>query len=722
MDDRQTADVDSSKVAATLGGSGLPDVDVAMRKAAAPVPARPTNVYDKRAADEKALGAKFISQMEGLDKNPSTAIPDTHYESFKEKMPEPDPVRAFGSWASLFGIVMGASTKAPLTSALNASASAMKASRDWDLRKYQDAKDRFQIDMEVMEKNSKAQMERRNAYMNMFKTNMDVANAMAQADSAAEKDKLNDWKTREEVHAASTRLALESQRQKFEMMKYQKEQYAHLGYVDAAVTEKMNELAPGMPDGPEKDKLREQLKKTQGNWVEMRANQLEQKWDADLKAAASSRGAKAAVAQAKGDWLEAQAARLGISPGDPGFEEKMAPYMKWAEERWGKGTEIELKAEVSKDVNRAKALSSQETRVLIESMKTQSKMAVQAAIDRRADKHEIAAAQRQDKALELGWATYDRLSEKDKEALAFNKDKFQEHIREFGEHELGLAERAEQAADLRKQGLGILAQRLELSIKKDREGEAAAQAMSQEEKMFYAKRVQLDPHAMPNLGNGVFASRIKTEIAGMAAHLSIEQNISPAMVNANQNAYQGTEKAVQKLEGIKAGTELFEQKYIYQMEILEGLLKKGIGASGPKFLNTPVNQLKGQLGDAGYAALEQAVNTIVGDASRAVSGGTLSIAQTHAGVLDETRKMINTDVPVSALKAKLDIIKQEIGATRRAQASVENKYNAIIGGKETPPPQARIDAAQIGDKILNKATGTMWLKDVDGIRPLLPGE
>jgi hypothetical protein len=65
--------------------------------------------------------------------------PEFKPKEFEGKMPENDPVKSFGSIASVIGIMGSLLTKQPLTSALNASTAAMNAYRKNDVDAYQSA-------------------------------------------------------------------------------------------------------------------------------------------------------------------------------------------------------------------------------------------------------------------------------------------------------------------------------------------------------------------------------------------------------------------------------------------------------------------------------------------------------------------------------------------------------------------------------------------------------
>jgi len=104
-------------------------------------------------------------------------------EPWTKKRPEADPVREFGSWASGLAILAGALTRTPMTTALNASAEAMKAIRAGDLATYEDQKKTWQENIDIAIKNAELQYK---AYDLAYKEGRDTyADRMAAITTAA---------------------------------------------------------------------------------------------------------------------------------------------------------------------------------------------------------------------------------------------------------------------------------------------------------------------------------------------------------------------------------------------------------------------------------------------------------------------------------------------------------------------------------------------------------
>lgn len=100
--------------------------------------------------------------------------------SEEHKKFETSPLEAFGSFASVFGIVASAFTHAPLENALNASASAMNAIREGDEEKYKRAEGAHKEAMDLVVKRHTMQREAFSDANTLMKTDMAAGLAKAQ--------------------------------------------------------------------------------------------------------------------------------------------------------------------------------------------------------------------------------------------------------------------------------------------------------------------------------------------------------------------------------------------------------------------------------------------------------------------------------------------------------------------------------------------------------------
>jgi hypothetical protein len=118
--------------------------------------------YLQEAEARRAKGDAERAQFDKDNPLPKAA----KLEPWTQKLPEPDPAKSFGSWASVFGVLAGSLSRQPLTAALNASGMAMQAMRANDIKAYEDAKQTWKDNLDITLKNSEQEYK---AYEAAFK-------------------------------------------------------------------------------------------------------------------------------------------------------------------------------------------------------------------------------------------------------------------------------------------------------------------------------------------------------------------------------------------------------------------------------------------------------------------------------------------------------------------------------------------------------------------------
>jgi hypothetical protein len=143
---------------------------------------------------------------------------DPHFHPWEEKLPEVDPMRAFGSAASVFGVLAGALTRKGIASSLDASGAAMKALRANDLATYADAKQTWKDNIEWVKQKSEAELADYEHAMDVRKTDFAAGTALLQA-SAAKWDNqalLHSVKSGNDEHMVGQLDSLAKSKQQFE--------------------------------------------------------------------------------------------------------------------------------------------------------------------------------------------------------------------------------------------------------------------------------------------------------------------------------------------------------------------------------------------------------------------------------------------------------------------------------------------------------------------------
>lgn len=107
-----------------------------------------------------------------------------------EKPPETGPLEAFGSAASVLGIIGAFLTRRPLTTALNASASAMDALRVKDQQGFENAIREWKVNADYVNEANRVQQSRYDAAMKAHEGDVNLQLAAIKAEAAASQDRL----------------------------------------------------------------------------------------------------------------------------------------------------------------------------------------------------------------------------------------------------------------------------------------------------------------------------------------------------------------------------------------------------------------------------------------------------------------------------------------------------------------------------------------------------
>jgi len=165
------------------------DADIAKTTAAPKPPTAPPAALaiDDLMKQESELSGAYRKNLE--KKNAELEALKPNLQPFSQKMPEVDPARAFGSWASVLGVLAGSLTRQPLTAALNASGMAMQAIRANDIKGYEDAKQTWKENTDLAIKNAEWSYKQYQAGLDLMKTNYDAGAAHIKTTAALIGDK-----------------------------------------------------------------------------------------------------------------------------------------------------------------------------------------------------------------------------------------------------------------------------------------------------------------------------------------------------------------------------------------------------------------------------------------------------------------------------------------------------------------------------------------------------
>lgn len=146
------------------------------------------NVRDKIAAEDKVFGqientqAKILPKLESMVEHMGVEAGEMkpwNADAEAEKR-RTDPITAFGSFGSVFGIIASAFTRSPMVNALNASAAAMDAIKAGDEKSYDRAYKAWQDNTKQALDRHKIQHDAYQDATSLLSTNMQAANTKLQ--------------------------------------------------------------------------------------------------------------------------------------------------------------------------------------------------------------------------------------------------------------------------------------------------------------------------------------------------------------------------------------------------------------------------------------------------------------------------------------------------------------------------------------------------------------
>jgi len=162
-------------------------------------------------------------------------------------------------------------------------------------------------------------------------------------------------------------------------------------------------------------------------------------------------------------------------------------------------------------------------------------------------------------------------------------------------------------------------------------------------------------------GGSNLIEAVKRRVPVLAGEMGLEpQDIGTT--RAMQAALTATTKELTKRS---EAVDLFASKVEKDMNTFDTALAKA-GNDSPLFINKPINALRRQFSDPDLAQLDLAAKQVGQEYERLITGGTLSVAQLHAGASEDAKKLINGDMPPKQARAIMDIMRVEMKNARDA--------------------------------------------------------
>lgn len=207
------------------------------------------------------------------------------------------------------------------------------------------------------------------------------------------------------------------------------------------------------------------------------------------------------------------------------------------------------------------------------------------------------------------------------------------------------------------------------------------------------------------LGRSKSGSALIEAVKRRVPELAAEYGLQPSDIGTTRAQSAALSSTMKDLTKRAEAVELFSSKVDKDMKTFDGLLDKASTGS-PLLISKPINYLRRQFSDPDLAQLDLAAKQVGAEYERLITGGTLSVAQLHAGASEDAKKLINGDMPPDQARAVMKVMRQEMqnakDAAHESQSRITEQMRALGGprkpgagvGDARPKPPAVGDVLQ----------------------------
>jgi hypothetical protein len=206
-----------------------------------------------------------------------------------------------------------------------------------------------------------------------------------------------------------------------------------------------------------------------------------------------------------------------------------------------------------------------------------------------------------------------------------------------------------------------------------------------------------------------FSRSPQTTSAIIARAAQLDQQNGGAGIAANKAMLGSYTDALKKLQTNFSQVQAFEQTAEKNMDLLQTTAAK-IPDLGTRFANVPVRMISGSMiGTDNMAAFKTALNTAQTEAAKVLNSsnasGVLSDSARH-----ELQEVIDGNMPLSAMVASLNTLKQDMGnrtvAYQQQIGDLQNRIKGAGAGAAGAPQEGATKVNSHGDKIVFR--GGQW--------------
>lgn len=220
------------------------------------------------------------------------------------------------------------------------------------------------------------------------------------------------------------------------------------------------------------------------------------------------------------------------------------------------------------------------------------------------------------------------------------------------------------------------------AVKSDALGGAAAPDEEKERLRFYALMSMAGDNSWRqglSRGKGNLVDRVDAALPALAKELGI----GPDEMRTNKAHTAALAATLKDITKRNAAVELFSDKLVKDMKTFSDELDRA-GTDSPMLIQKPMNVLRRQFSDPALARLDLAAKQVGTEYERLITGGTLSVAQLHAGAQEDAKKLLNGDMSPKQARSIMELMVKEMNnardAARETEESIRSKMKAMGPG------------------------------------------
>lgn len=188
------------------------------------------------------------------------------------------------------------------------------------------------------------------------------------------------------------------------------------------------------------------------------------------------------------------------------------------------------------------------------------------------------------------------------------------------------------------------------------------------------------------LGRSKSGSELIEAVKRRVPQMASEMGLTPQDMGTTRAQQAALGATLKELTKRNTAVDMFADKLEKDMQTYDGILDKA-GNDSPMLIQKPLNALRRQFSDPALAQLDLAAKQVALEYERLITGGTLSVAQLHAGAAEDAKKLLNGEMTPKQARAIMETMRAEMkNARETSHGTLERITGQIrdLGGARAP--------------------------------------